>query len=132
MKFLSRNFLMQYTFVAVVFMSIDLLWISMVARKMYIDQLSPILSGQPAWVPALLFYFLYAFGLWFLAVRSSTRTEHAAMRGAILGLTAYGTYALTGQALFAGWGWSLTLVDCAWGTVLSAGVAYLTRKYFSE
>ena len=58
--------------------------------------------------------------------------QHAGLRGGVLGLTAYGTYALTGQSLFAGWGWSLTFVDCAWGMVLSAVVAYLTTRFFGK
>jgi uncharacterized membrane protein len=132
MHILSRRFLTQYAFTAVVFLCIDLTWIALVAKKMYINTLSPILAGQPAWVPALAFYFIYSFGLWFLAIKSMNNPNHAAVKGAVVGLTAYGTYALTGQSLFAGWGWSLTFVDCAWGMVLSATVAYLTTRFFGQ
>jgi len=128
MRILSRNFITQYAFTAVIFLSMDSLWIYFVARHMYLTLLSPILSPQPGWVAALAFYLLYSFGLWFLAIKPSHKPSDAALRGAILGLTAYGTYALTGHSLFAGWEWSLTLADCAWGAILSAGVAYLVRR----
>lgn len=132
MKLLSRRFLMQYTFAIVLFLCLDLAWISLIARQMYIDKLSPILAGQPGWLSALMFYFVYIFGLWFLAIKPSIKATHAAARGAILGLTAYGTYALTGQTFFAGWTWSLTLADCAWGILISATVAYLTTRFFPD
>lgn len=128
MKILSRNFIAQYAFTVVVFLSLDSLWIYFVARHMYMNMLSPILAPQPGWVAALCFYLVYSFGLWFLAIKPSNKASDAALRGAILGLTAYGTYALTGQSLFAGWEWSLTLADCAWGAILTGTVAYLTRK----
>lgn len=128
MKLFTRGFLIQYTFCAILYICLDMVWISQVARQMYVNTLSPILTGQPAWVPALIFYVIYPFGLWFLAIRPSTKAGDAGMRGAVLGLTAYGTYALTGQTFFAGWIWSLTFADCAWGMLLSAVVAYLIRK----
>jgi uncharacterized membrane protein len=128
MKLLSRYFWIQYTFCAVIYLCLDLLWVSQIAKPMYINTLSPILSGQPAWIPALIFYLLYTFGLWFLAIRPSLKAEDAALRGAVVGLTAYGTYAFTGLTFFTGWTWSLTLIDCLWGMLLSAFVAYVTYR----
>jgi uncharacterized membrane protein len=128
MKLFTRNFLMQYIFSIVIFICLDMVWISQVAQSMYRSALGPILTPEPRWVPALAFYLIYILGLWFLAIRSSSKAKEAALRGAVLGLTAYGTYALTGMALFNGWTWSLTLFDCGWGIGLSALVAYLTRK----
>lgn len=130
MHILTRRFVYQYTMALLLFLTIDSLWIYFVAKNLYQDSVESILAVNPQWLPALIFYVLYSFGLWFFAIRSSGKANNAAIRGAILGLTAYGTYALTGQALFQGWEWSLTLADCAWGALISATVAYITVKLF--
>jgi uncharacterized membrane protein len=44
----------------------------------------------------------------------------AAWRGAILGLTAYGTFDLTNLAIIQGWTLAVTLVDITWGMIASA------------
>ena len=51
------------------------------------------------------------------------------MRGALLGLSAYAAYDLTNQAVVKGWTWKLTLIDLAWGSlmtgIVSAGVVLI-------
>lgn len=118
-----------YLMTALLFLFIDLSWIFLVAKSMYMATLPSLLTTETAWLPVLIFYLLYPAGLLYLAINAANTARTAALRGAVLGLTAYGTYTLTAQALFAGWTWSLTLADCAWGTVLSATVAYLISSY---
>jgi uncharacterized membrane protein len=132
MHIFSRRFVSQYALAVFLYLSADCLWIYFVARNMYQSHMSSLLALHPSWPPAIGFYLLYGFGLWFLAIKPSAKPMNAAVRGGIVGLTAYGTYSLTGQSLFANWGWDLTLADCAWGTVLSAVVAFLTVKLLPE
>jgi uncharacterized membrane protein len=132
MHILSRRFIAQYALIVLIYFCVDCLWIYFVARDMYQSHVSSILALHPAWSPVLGFYLVYGFGLWFLAVKPSAKPWNAAIRGAVVGLTAYGTYSLTGQALFTGWSWELTLADSAWGMFLSAVVAFLTVKLLPE
>lgn len=132
MHILSRRFIYQYALAVLLYLMVDSLWIYFVARDLYESHVASILAMHPAWPPAIGFYLIYGFGLWFLAIKPSATPSNAAVRGLIVGLTAYGTYALTGQALFEGWAWSLTLADCSWGMFLSAVVAYLTLKFLPE
>lgn len=51
--------------------------------------------------------------------------------GAILGLAAYGTYDITNLATLRNWPLAMSLVDMAWGTLLTALTAaggYLTAR----
>lgn len=41
------------------------------------------------------------------------------LRGALFGLVTYATYDLTNLATITDWPWIVTVVDLAWGTVLS-------------
>ena len=70
-------------------------------------------SGRPGagWaVPGLVF---------FAVVPGLTKPSAALGRGALIGLLAYGAYDFTNQATLRGWPWSLTLIDLAWGTIVS-------------
>lgn len=118
-----------YLITGVLFLIIDLCWILLVARSMYIDAIPSLLTTNTSWLPVVAFYLLYPAGLKFLAIDHAPTAKTAALRGGVLGLTAYGTYCLTAQALFTEWTWTLTLADCAWGTVLSGSVALIVSLY---
>ena len=49
--------------------------------------------------------------------------QHAALLGAAFGFSAYATYNLSNWATLRGWPVSLTFVDIAWGTCLTAMAA---------
>ena len=103
-----------------VFFVIDLVWLGVIARDFYRDQLGPLMADQIVWPVAILFYLLFIAGLIFFAVvpaieaRSWTR---ALVLGAAFGFFAYATYDLTNLATLRDWPPLLTVVDIAWGTV---------------
>jgi uncharacterized membrane protein len=81
-------------------------------------------------VPAALFYPLYASGVVALVVLPGVpagRWYAVVARGALFGVVAYGTYDLTNQATLRAWPVWLTVLDMAWGTVLTAIVAALAH-----
>ena len=45
------------------------------------------------------------------------------VRGAVLGLVAYGTYDLTNMATLKQWSVKITLIDMAWGSFVTAVTA---------
>ena len=77
--------------------------------------------------PAIAFYLLYIFGIvWFAvspALANGGSLQTAALNGALLGLVCYGTYDLTNQATLKVWPTFITLMDLAWGTILTATAA---------
>ncbi len=105
---------------------IDLVWLGVVGKPIYVKYLGHMMRSRPRWVVALAFYVLYALGLIFFAVYPALfagTIAIAALHGAFLGLLAYGTYELTNFAVLKHWPWQLVIIDWLWGVVLTSGVA---------
>lgn len=119
-------FMKAYLGVLVSFLAIDLLWINLVVRPMYDQQVTGLLRASPRLGPAGIFYLMYAAGIVYFAVLpalSSGGLRLALLNGALFGGLAYGTYAFTNYAVIQGWTLTLVLADVAWGIVLTAAVA---------
>lgn len=105
---------------------VDALWILVLAKKFYADQMGFLFSKNINLVPVAFFYPLYALGILFLVVMpavSSTSWIEALWRGALLGIVAYGAYDLTNHATISNWPLSMTLIDMLWGMVLTSTVS---------
>jgi uncharacterized membrane protein len=122
-----------YGAAAALFLALDFLWIGLVGAKAYKAAIGEImLQGQIRIAPAIAFYVLYLAAIVVLAIRPALQSGswvEAAVLGAILGLAAYGTYALTDQSILRVWATQLTLLDMAWGAVVSAAAA--SAGYFA-
>ncbi len=131
---LTRS-LLVYAVTLPIFFAVDLVWLGVVARTFYRQHLGHLLSPQVVWWAAILFYLLYIAGIVFFAVRPALESHsaaRAALYGAFLGLLAYATYDLTNQATMKDWPLIVTVVDLAWGSVLTASVAYLSYQVSSR
>ena len=114
--------LIAYGSTLVTFLAIDALWLTVLMGATYKSYLGALMLAQPKLVPAALFYLLYTVGLVVFAVLPALRADdwrQAAMLGALLGLVAYATYDLSNLATLRNWPMPLTVIDIAWGTVLS-------------
>ena len=104
---------------------LDGIWLGVVARGLYRRHLGFLMAEKVNWVAAAVFYLTYAAGLAFFVVQPGVEGGSAiaaAWRGAIFGFVAYATYDLTNLATVRGWPVPITLIDLAWGTLLSAAV----------
>jgi uncharacterized membrane protein len=117
-------------FVAVpVFFAIDMLWLGVVARRFYADQLGHLMRRDVNWTAAVIFYLIFVLGLVvFVVVPAVDAGEwgRALGYGAFFGFVTYATYDLTNLATLRDWPLTMTLVDLAWGAVLAASVASIT------
>lgn len=123
--------LLVYAVTLAVFFAIDLVWLGVVARGFYRQRLGHLLGAEVNWGPAILFYLIFIAGIVFFAVRPALEAHSATralVHGAFLGLVAYATYDLTNQATMRDWPLIVTVVDLAWGTVLTGAVAYLSYQ----
>jgi len=105
---------------------VDGAWLGVVARSLYRRQLGFLMAERPNWFAAVAFYLLYVLGVTVFAVLpgiDAGSVGDAAWRGALFGLVAYATYDLTNAATVRDWPGTITLVDMAWGTVLTTIVA---------
>ena len=119
-----------YAASAVVMLALDLLWLGVIAPPLYQRTIGPLLRPQPDLVAAALFYAIYLVGVNEFVIRAfppGARLAAVAARGAFFGFVAYATFDLTAQAVLAHWSWLATVADMAWGTLLTATVATVTR-----
>lgn len=119
----SKHLLKAWLFTFLVMLAIDALWLGVVARDLYQQEMGSLMADQPRWAAAAAFYLAYPVGLVIFAVRPALEVRsmgRAVLLGGLFGLFAYGTYDLTNLAVLQGWPLGLTFVDLAWGTFASA------------
>ncbi|RUM26427.1 DUF2177 family protein [Rhizobium vallis] len=101
----------------------DGVWLGLIARSFYRDQLGALMLPSPNLALAALFYLFFTAAVVVLAVLpalSAGSITTALVHGAILGLAAYGTYDITNLATLRNWPLVMSVVDMAWGTALTA------------
>ena len=105
---------------------LDGIWLIVVARSFYRDNIGHLIGDATNWPPAIAFYVIYTVGAWFFATQPGVDDASiltGALRGAAFGFVAYATYDLTNHATLRSWPTVVTVVDMAWGTALTAAVA---------
>jgi uncharacterized membrane protein len=121
-----RHWTIAYGAAAAVFLSLDALWLGVLAGDFYADRLAAWLAPRPNWAAALVFYVVYLVGLLVFAVRPARvigKLGHALGWGGAFGFFTYFTYDMTNLATLRGWPFEVVLVDVAWGTFISAVAA---------
>ena len=111
------------------FLAIDMLWLGLVARSFYQQQLGFIMAPSVNWFAAIIFYLLFIVGILFFVVvpgLESGSLKATLLRAALFGLITYATYDVTNLATLKDWPVLLTVVDLIWGTFLSVLVSYLS------
>jgi uncharacterized membrane protein len=119
----------QYAVAALVFLVLDLVWLGVVAQRLYDDQLGDLLRDPPNVGAAVAFYALFVAGLVFFVIEPAVRAasgRQALLTGAFFGLVTYATWDLTSLAVLEGFPAALVPVDLAWGAFVSAAVSVAT------
>jgi uncharacterized membrane protein len=133
-----KRYLIAYGLTALVFLPLDFLWLRIVGQGFYRERLGDILADEFRLAPAVAFYLLYLVGVVIFAVQPALAAGSwltALVYGALFGFFAYATYDLTNMATLRQWSWAVTVVDIAWGTVLtgfSAAVAFWLTSRWTE
>ena len=113
---------------AVFFLAIDMVWLTKIARGLYMGEIGPLLLETPNMGAAAAFYALYITGLTLFVLvpaYEANSVSKALIMGAALGAVAYGTYDLTNLAVMRDFTTRIALVDLAWGTILTGTVSAL-------
>jgi uncharacterized membrane protein len=120
---------------AIPMLLLDFVWLSTMAPRFYRNYIGDILAKQPNYIAAGIFYVIYVIGVAYFivypALQGNLAWWHVALRGALFGFVAYATYDLTNQATLVQWSSWVTVVDLAWGALLTAVVstiAYLIMR----
>ncbi len=114
-----------------VFLIIDLIWLGVIARTFYQNQIGHLMAKNVNWIAAISFYVLFIIGLLVFVINPAIAADsviRALLLGGFFGFIAYATYDLTNLATLKDWPLLVTVVDLAWGTALGAltsGLSYL-------
>jgi len=115
-------FVKAYAVTLIVFLGLDALWLGVVAKNFYASQLDALMRENVNFVAAGAFYLAYVGGIVYFALTPALADgswQKAAINGALLGLLAYGTYDVTNIATLKDWPLTMSLVDVAWGSILT-------------
>ena len=127
---------MLYTYGAmlVCFLALDMVWLGVIAKGFYKDQIGHLMKTIPNWPAALIFYALFLVGAMIFAVLPGVEKNslvHTLIYGALFGFFTYMTYELTNYAVIKDWPFWIVIVDIVWGIVLTGVVSiigYLVAK----
>jgi uncharacterized membrane protein len=122
---------------ALVMLVLDGVWLSVMGKALYRPALGDILLDGFRVAPAVIFYVLYVGAIQIFAVSPAVKSGSvgtALIYGALLGFICYATYDLTNHATLKAWTTTLTLIDMAWGTALTAAASaggYMLARAFA-
>ncbi len=122
-------FLKLYLVSLAVFLGIDMIWLTLIAKNFYAKQIGYLMAKNPNIYAALIFYLIFIAGLVFFVVSPAVDKKmwtQALLAGAFFGLVTYATYDLTNLATVKDWPIIITIVDLIWGITVSATVAVIT------
>jgi uncharacterized membrane protein len=122
-------FLKLYFIALPVFFIIDMIWLGLIAKNFYSNQIGYLMKTEINWLAAIIFYLLFIGGLIVFVISpavSQSSLKQAIQLGALFGLITYATYDLTNLATVKNWPVMVTIVDLIWGTILAASVSSIS------
>ncbi|MBP9814676.1 DUF2177 family protein [Candidatus Woesebacteria bacterium] len=122
-------FLKLYAIALPVFFAIDMLWLGLVAKNFYQQQIGYLMTPNVNWIAAILFYLLFIVGLVLFVIAPALELNswnHAVLYGALFGLISYATYDLTNLATIKNWPLLVTVIDLIWGATLASSVSTIS------
>ncbi|MFW6149788.1 MAG: DUF2177 family protein [Atribacterota bacterium] len=122
-------FIKLYLIALPVFFIIDMLWLGLVAKKFYQNQIGFLMKTNINWVAAILFYLLFVLGLVFFVLSpgiAKRNLSYMIIAAILYGLITYSTYDLTNLATLKDWPLLITVIDIIWGMVLSVSVSLIS------
>ena len=122
-------FLKLYLIALPVFLAIDAVWLSLIAKNFYAKYIGYLMAKNPNLWAALIFYLIFIAGLIFFVITPALDKKmwtHTLLAGLFFGLVTYATYDLTNLATVKDWPLTVTIVDLIWGMFVSAAVSVAT------
>lgn len=122
-------FIKLYLIALPVFLAIDAVWLTLVAKNFYAKQIGFLMAKNPNLLAAFIFYLIFIAGLIFFVITPALDKKmwsQALLAGAFFGLVTYATYDLTNLASVKDWPLIVTVIDLLWGMAVSATVSVIT------
>jgi uncharacterized membrane protein len=121
-----RQTIIAYIASALAMLALDAVWLTQMTPRLYQPRIGELLAAKPSLAPAVAFYLLYVAGIVVLAVLPALREggwRRLLVNAAMLGLVAYAAYDLTNQATMKTWSTTITVMDIAWGVLVTTAAA---------
>ena len=118
-----KCFIVAVFLASIIFLIIDVIWLSFATKSFYRPLLGDLISDKPVLWAAGLFYVLYMFGMSVVVIQPCIEPDSLTKSiylGFVFGLVAYGTYNLTNMAVLKDWSPTVVFVDMFWGGFLTA------------
>jgi|SRR6056297_1377590 len=115
----------------IVFFIIDMLWLGIIAKSFYRNQIGHLLKDSFNFPVALGFYLIFVAGLFFFVTNRAviySSWQYALFVGIFFGFITYGTYDLTNLATLEDWPVKLVIVDILWGGILCGLTSLVSFK----
>ena len=120
-----KNFLITM----VVFLTIDMVWLLVIAKNLYAKYLGYLMTDQVKVAAAFIFYIIFVIGIIYFVINPALAKEswqYALFVGMFFGFITYATYDLTSLSVVRDWPIFITIVDLIWGTFLSGTTALVS------
>jgi uncharacterized membrane protein len=128
--------IVAYIATLIVFVVVDIVWLGYVANSYYRSQIGHLMADTFNMPAVVAFYLIYAAGVVYFAVMPALAaggTMKALMLGVMFGFFCYATYDLTNLATLKNWSLPMSLLDMAWGAILTglsaAAGAYIASRF---
>ncbi len=131
------KYILHYILTFFVFLAIDFIWLAVISKNLYKDNIGHLMAENVKYIPALIFYLLFVIGILSLSVYPGLKENNLVKTmifASIFGLVSYGTYDLTNWATLKSWPAKIVIIDMCWGTFLSISVAlasYFIGKFLT-
>lgn len=122
-------FIKLYLIALPVFFIIDMLWLGVVAKNFYRNQIGFLMKTNINWAAAIIFYLLFIAGLVYFVLMPSMEKRSLSLlltAATFFGLLTYSTYDLTNLATLKDWPLLVTIIDIIWGMFLSVSVSLIS------
>ena len=124
-----RNAIIAYFVALLVMAALDFVWLGLTAGPIYHRALGAVMAEKANMPAAVAFYIVYVLGVVIFAVKPGLESgdwRTALMRGAMFGFFAYAAYDLTNLATLKVWSLKVSLIDMAWGAVITGTAASIS------
>ena len=123
------NYLKMYIIAFIAFILIDGIWLLLISKNLYQNEIGHLMADKAKLIPAIIFYLIFLVGLVYFVINPAIVSKDVIkllLSAALFGLVTYATYDLTNLATLKNWPLKITVIDLIWGTSLSTLVSYIT------
>ena len=129
------NNLILVIIIAIVAAVIDYLWLGIIAKSFYSNQLGSLMRPagaqfDPRLFAAIAVYLLIALAIvFFVLPQGASSFGTTLLWGAFMGFVIYGIYETTNIAILQNWTWKLVFIDTLWGALFLAGLSAIAHYF---